>query len=609
MQEVVFDLEVFPEWWCMVYTNPDNMREKLVITSETPNYKRKIEQLIPARCLIGFNIKNYDLRILNGIMHSCDPSRLYELSKAIIENQDNETFNEKGDPFNNYTFWNKFNFSDLFDDWRFGSLKEFESNIGISIKESEISFDKRGLTSDEKEEIIRYCKHDVDATVKLLEFRREYIESKKMLSNMFGIKLSTALKSTNAKLCALVLEAEPKKRALDTKFIIPQRVASYLNKNLPADVIALFDVLNDDSKVVHLFDNEITFGIGGIHSTYSENIVTKSDKDYVLLNVDVTSYYPNLMMNFGYMSRNVPKPEKYKEIYDLRVELKKQAKAEEKLNGKSEKWKILNSQQEALKLILNTTYGATKNKYNALYDEYQASSLCYLGQLLLASLANKLYTNIESLVVIQTNTDGILVKVARADVDRVKHIVSEWENMTGFTMEYDEVPMFFQRDVNNYIEVTDNPKKPYKLKGKWTNQADIASNAMPNLNATITHEALVLFYTQGTPIEDTIYKCNDIKKFCLTAKTGRTYSKTYYYYDNEPHLANKVNRVVATTDTRCGTIKKYKMCDDGKPRFDKIADVPERCKLLNDNLEMIDDLDRDWYIQFARDKIKELKWV
>ena len=388
MQEVVFDMEVFPEWWCMVYTDPDDMAEKRVITSDTPNYLMKIKKLIPARCLIGFNIKGYDLRILNGIIHNCDPYRLYELSKAIVETDD------QTDPFNNYTFWNKFNFCDLFDDWRFGSLKEFESNIGMSIRESEISFDKCNLTEEEKEEIIRYCKHDVEATVKMLEFRREYIDSKIMLSEMFDIPLSTALKSTNAKLCALVLEAEPKKRTLDTKFVIPKKVEKYLRENLPENVISLFEYLNDDSKVVNLFDNEITFGIGGIHSTYSENIVTKSDDDYVLMNIDVTSYYPNLMMKFNYLSRNVAKPEKYEEIYNLRVALKKQANEEAKINGKSEKWKRLNAQQNALKLILNTTYGATKNKYNALYDEYQASSLCYLGQLLLAALANKIYTKL-----------------------------------------------------------------------------------------------------------------------------------------------------------------------------------------------------------------------
>src|SRR5699024_1337251 len=127
----------------------------------------------------------------------------------------------------------------------------------------------------------------------------------------------------------------------------------------------------------------------------------------------------------------------------------------------SDKWKTLKAQQEGLKLILNTTYGATKNKYNALYDEYQASSLCYLGQLLLAALANKIYNKVGA-IIIQTNTDGILVKILKEKIDDLKKIVSEWENLTGFTMEYDYIKMFFQRDVNNYIEVTYNPKKPYK---------------------------------------------------------------------------------------------------------------------------------------------------
>lgn len=597
--EVVFDIEVFPRWWCMVYTNPSNMNEKLVVTSDTENYMQIIKELIIQRCLIGFNIKNYDLRILNGIIHACDPYRLYALSKAIIETDD------KTDPFNNYTFWNKFVFSDLYDDWKFGSLKEFESNIGMSIEESEISFDKEFLTEEDKLNTIKYCKHDVDATIKLLEYRREYIDSKKMLSQMFDIPMHTALKSTNAKLCAIILDANPKARPLESKFIIPHRVEPYIRENLPESVISLFEYLNDDAKEVTLFDNKVTFGIGGIHSVYSENIVVKSDDKYVLKNIDVTSYYPNLMMKFGYLSRNVSKPQLYEDIYNLRVELKKQAGIEAKANGKSEKWKELNAKQTALKLILNTTYGATKNKYNALYDEYQASSLCYLGQLLLAALANKLYNRLGALVV-QTNTDGILIKIEREKMPEVERLVSEWENMTGFTMEYDDVKMFFQRDVNNYIEVTDNAKKPYKLKGKWSNQAE---ETIANLNAPITHEAILMYYTQNIPVEDTINNCDDIFKFCFTAKAGRTYTKTYHYINNEPRLTNKVNRVVATTDINYGTLKKYKVCEDGKPRYDKIADVPERCMLLNGEVKMISTLDREWYIQFAKNKIKELKWI
>lgn len=598
LDEVVFDMEVFPEWWCMVYTNPNDMNEKLVISSDTPNYKEIIKSLIVKRCLIGFNIKGYDLRILNGIIHSCDPYRLYKLSKAIIEK-------DESDPFNNYTFWNKFNFSDLYDDWRFGSLKEFESNTGMSIKESEIPFDRENLTDEEKEEIISYCKHDVEATVRLLNYRRDYIDSKKTLSEMFNIPLAKALKSTNAKLCAIVLNAEAKSRPLCDRFILPENVKDYVHENLPKSVIDMFEYLSDEGKEVRLFDNTIKFGIGGIHSTLSDNIVTKTDNQSSLINIDVTSYYPNLMMNFKYMSRNTSDPDVYKQIYDLRVELKKQANEEAELNGKSAKWRDLDSKQNALKLILNTTYGAIKNKYNALYDEYQASSLCYLGQLLLASLANKLNKEAGA-IIIQTNTDGILVKVVNDNIEKVREIVSEWEKMTGFTMEYDYIKMFYQRDVNNYIEITNNPKKPYKLKGKWSNQAE---ESVANLNAPVTHEAILNYYTKNIPVEETINNCEDIFKFCFTAKTGHTYSKTYHFINEEPRLVNKVNRVVATTNEKYGTLKKYKIDDEGVIRLDKVADIPEHCVLLNDELEMIDTLDKEWYINFAKKKIKDLRWV
>lgn len=599
MEYVIFDMEVFPNWWCMVYTQPGDMSDLRVITSETPYYLKWIRDLKIKRCLVGFNIKKYDLRILNAIEHGCDPYQVYETSKDIIENDEDESTN----PYNNYYFWNRYNFSDLYDDWRFGSLKEFESNIGMDIQESEVSFDKEHLTEEDKIDVINYCKHDVEATVKLFEFRKDYIDSKIMLSEMYNIPLHKALKSTNAKLCALVLNAEACYRPLDDKFRIPQKVESYIKNSLPKDVVDLFDVLNNDSKEVTLFDNLIVFGIGGIHSTRAENSLFKTDDKYQLINIDVTSYYPNLMMNFNYMSRNISDPDLYRHIYDLRVELKKQAGEEAKINGKTDKWKKLNSQQNALKLILNTTYGATKNQYNALYDEYQASSLCYLGQLLLASLANNLYNKLNA-VIVQTNTDGILIKIEKDKIDKVKELVKEWEELTGFTMEYDYIVMFFQRDVNNYIEVTDNPKKPFKLKGKWTNQADVDTTSVPNLNAPITHKALLNYYLHNIPLEETIKNCTDIMDFCFTCKTGKNYDKTYYYINNEPRNANKVNRVVATTNTSLGTLKKYKKDED---RYDKIAEIPEHCLLLNGVPKMIDNLDYDWYVEFATNKLKELK--
>lgn len=204
---------------------------------------------------------------------------------------------------------------------------------------------------------------------------------------------------------------------------------------------------------------------------------------------------------------------------------------------------------------------------------------------------------------INANTDGVLFYVRKIYDDKLTELVHEWENVVGFTMEDDNMQMFFQRDVNNYIEVTSNPKKPYKLKGKWSNQAE---ETLANLNAPITHEAILNYYTKGISIEETINSCDNIIKFCFTAKTGRSYDKTYYYYNNEPRLTNKINRVVATTNEKCGTIKKYKSEED---RYDKIAEIPEHCALMNDDLVMIDSLDRQWYIDFAKNKLEELTCV
>lgn len=132
--------------------------------------------------------------------------------------------------------------------------------------------------------------------------------------------------------------------------------------------------------------------------------------------------------------------------------------------------------------------------------------------------------------------------------------------------------------------------------------------------------------------------------FCFTTKTGYTYDDTFYMYDNKLIKTNRVNRVVATTDQKCGTIYKYKkdsepiiapnpFAEDYKSqviiynkklkkintfkqiynipygRLDKAAEIPEHSKLINDELILIPDLDRAWYIKTAKKRIEELRIV
>lgn len=106
----------------------------------------------------------------------------------------------------------------------------------------------------------------------------------------------------------------------------------------------------------------------------------------LLRNFDVSSYYPSLMIRNGYSSRNIPSFQDFEDVYHRRIEAKKTG---DKATANS------------LKLVLNTTYGATLNQYNDLYDPLQARSVCISGQLYLLELANHLLKDIPGLRVVE----------------------------------------------------------------------------------------------------------------------------------------------------------------------------------------------------------------
>jgi DNA polymerase len=80
------------------------------------------------------------------------------------------------------------------------------------------------------------------------------------------------------------------------------------------------------------------------------------------------------MIEYGLLSRNVQQPEKFKEIRDERIKLKH----------------AHDPRQSALKVVVNGTYGASKDEQNPLYDPRQANCVCIYGQLLILDLIEKL---------------------------------------------------------------------------------------------------------------------------------------------------------------------------------------------------------------------------
>lgn len=324
----------------------------------------------------------------------------------------------------------------------------------------------------------------------------------------------------------------------------------------------------------------------------------------IIKNWDVASYYPSLMIINGYTSRSIPSPQKFEEVYRKRIAAKKSGDTDT---------------ANALKLVLNTTYGATLNRYNDLYDPLMARSVCISGQLYLLELANHLLTDIPDLKVVQLNTDGIMVEFDDSQYSDVKAIIDEWQERTHFVLEEDNIRKIVQKDVNGYVEIQPSGKAKtkggYLVRGVLTNaNIDFTQMGLPawenmsggafniNNNAVIVAKAIREFFVNGTPVEETIGGCDDIFQFQLIAKAGAKYREAYHLVDGEKQSVQKVNRVYATSDTRYGKLFKVKAEDDATA---KIEMLPEHCIIDNDNHLTIEDVDKTFYIEMAKKRIND----
>lgn len=609
-----FDFEVTPNWWLCVFGDmPENFEEVgekvkdnfMIVSSDMPNSRDTLMQYIREKdyVLTGYNIKGYDLIIANAIYNAFTPQEVKIINDIII-NPDRAWSTKEH--MRLATFAKKrlrgICYQDLLDDSD-GTLKEKEAILGLDIMESSVDFNKENLTEEDKADMTYYCKHDVYASMYFYnKIYKNYVNTKLAVGRKFNIPERECYMCTNANLVSKALGARRSSFTDEDKIQIelPDSIREYCYNNLPNKIIE--QLCNSrDSFETTLFNNKVSFGNGGIHSVLCENIYVKSNDDWVLVNVDADSYYPSMLIKFKCLSRAVHDKQVFEDIFNERIAIK----------HKVNKTKEDKETQLALKLILNTTYGASGNKYLDLYDPYMCSKCCRLGQIFLAALANKLNNSIPNLRVIQTNTDGILIYCMRKYLPEVEKLQKEWTNVSGINMKLDYVDKIWQRNVNNYILVDTENK--IKRKGAWlidTYEKEGVVSIAP-LTAFISQKAIINYLIDGTDIIKTIVGCTDFTQFVMTCKKGPSYRGVVQrdINGNETELF-KCNRVYASTDSTLGEIYKYKMYK-GNISYAKMPNIPEHCRLINysfDTYKFEDikkDLDYMFYIKRAIDLLGE----
>lgn len=572
MNRWIYDIEVFAHDWLVVFRRVDDDHHVVIHNN---NYQlREFFMAHSEDVFGGFNNRHYDDWVVLTMLSGGDNATVKAHNDFIIEQGGN------GWEFPFIRGQRKsFRSFDLRDDLPIGlSLKAIEANMGLSIVESSVDFRiERPLTEDEILETIRYCCHDVDATVKLYEARKAYLDSKTAVGAMKGIDEATALGLTNAKLTAAFVDAKAQYHDDEFEYKPPPelRISKY------TEVLKFFEKIDYDQKLsIDIAGVPHVYGWGGLHGAIP-NYFQRSDDEMKIMIADVGSYYPSMIIQYGFASRNSPDADAYKDVYVKRMAAKHSG---DKVTANS------------LKLVLNTYYGATKNQYNDLYDPRMANAICITGQLFLTDLIEKL-EKVPGFELIQSNTDGIIIRYpAKAD-ERIRDVIHEWEHRTRLTMELSEVRSIAQKDVNNYI--MEDGDGHIKSKGGYVSLYHKGDFKMNSLQ--VIHKAIGDYFLHGTPVEDTINACEDPLAFQIIAKAGGTYTGVVHEVDGEMQPVQRVNRVYASHRSTLGTL--YKTKEDG--RRDKIASLPDHCLIDNDNQITINEIDRAWYIELAEKRVQD----
>lgn len=584
MRLIVYDVEVFCEDWLVVLKDMESGKYTVV-----HNDNEVLKQCITEdNIYVGFNSKHYDQFIIKAICCGFIPQEVKQVNDYLIGGGQGWEY----PPLKDFFF--RFNNVDIKDDMQMGlSLKAIEGHLGLSVEESTVPFDiDRALTEGELKETAKYCMHDVDTTERLVELRKDYLKTKINLGKRAGIPDVKALSATNAKLTAMMLQAERKEWNDGREYVYPKNLDIAV---IPKPILDFFETIHDMSIPDEvLFKTSFEIEIGGMLCKYAwggahgslTGYYEEATEDRVIQNRDVSSLYPSLIEIYKYLSRNVPDPELFYAIKRDRIQAKH--------NGDKQTAKDL-------KLPLNTVSGAQENRYNDLYDPLPTRSLRISGQLFLTVLAMRLLNACKTIRLLNLNTDGLMYSIDKSELALVDKIAHAWEAETKFELEVDDIQRVWIKDVNNLLIIKTNGE--VKTVGGYLNYGVSVKGAWAiNNNMVIVKKALIEYFIHGTPVEDTINGCDDIFQFQLIAKAGVKYREAYHLVDGEKVPVPKVNRVYATKDERYGKLFKVKAENDATA---KIEMLPEHCIIDNDNQLSIDDVDKTFYIEMAKKRIND----
>nr|DAN47431.1 MAG TPA: DNA helicase [Caudoviricetes sp.] len=418
-----YDVEVFPNLFVVCYKIKDQSNVRFLVNPSA----KAVKSLFDLR-LIGFNNRKYDNHIMYAASLGYSNAELFEISQRIINNEKNATFREAY----NLSYTDIYDFST-----KKQSLKKWEIELGIKHQENNLPWDQP-VPEDQWDDVVEYCKNDVEATEIVFEHLASDWGARKILAELSGLSVND---TTNQHTCALVFGKE--RRPDKSKFVY-------------TDLSEIFPGYTFDKFKGSSYRGEDPGEGGYVYSEpgYYENVAL----------LDVASMHPTSIEQLNLFG---PYTQRYSELKQARVAIKhKDMDALSRLfDGRLveiAKNYDLDELGKALKIPINSMYGLTSAKFdNPAWDPRNVDNIvAKRGALFMIDLKHYVQDEL-GLTVAHIKTDSI--KIPGATPDDIQKVVG-FAKRYGYDFEH-EATYAKMCLVNKAVYIA---KYAFPHEGEWT---------------------------------------------------------------------------------------------------------------------------------------------
>jgi len=551
----IYDIESYINYFAVIFKNIKTSEIREFIIFEDRNDLDDLHMFVSdyKKWMVGYNSFYFDNQILNFIYRrhplltfkSSDEvaGELYDLVMKIIE-----------DDFTDFKYNLPFKSIDLM---KLGGFQKSLKLIGVNLKwhklqDLPIPMGSR-IQATDLELLREYNLNDVLITEKLYYELLSDIKVRSEIEKLYGINVMSESDSGMAN--RLLEKFYSDTTGLSIRQFKGMRTERKFMKfdwivfdEINFHTMTLMNLLEEVKEHVYYkdapyFKKSVSFdginyklGVGGIHSVDTGELFQETE-DIHLIDADIGSMYPTLIINHAISPEHLGGRflSNYKDILDKRLEAKRDYARD--------------AENQSLKIVLNSTFGKMLNANHWLYDPMAAFKITVNGQLYMLMLIERLVLN--GFKVISANTDGIITKVPKKDIDKYYKICEQWEQDTRFSLEYCFYKQYIRRDVNNYIAQDTDDK--VKTKGVFSKEISLKKG----FDKPIISLALYRHFIDGVPIAKTIKEHNDIYDFCIAKKIDKKFTNEYHYIKNSKHTIDTLQKSVRYyVSTKGGTLIK-----------------------------------------------------